>query len=343
MRRGQIAFLTLLLLLAVPVAGAAGKPSGPISNTLTPVLKLPLAVGVTDTHATLKSWVVPGVQAASATFELGPTTEYGATAVAAPGRLPLTGATATASVDGLAPSTTYHFRLVLSAAGLTVAGPDATFTTAAAPVSVEDGYDHGGDDQGGSDDTTTAPEPVVAPEPPVLGESLAVGPRRGTVRVQTEDGSFEDLTDGATIRSGTVIDATNGTVAVTTALDDDGNVQTGEFSGGRFLVRQAKGGKGMVDLYLQGRIGNCHSAKLAGIARKKKPGRRLWGRDKGGRFRTHGADSVASVRGTRWLTEDTCAGTRTKVTEGAVSVRDLVRRRTVTVRAGHSYLARSPR
>jgi hypothetical protein len=337
MRRGQIAFLTLLLLLAVPVASAAGRPSGPVSSTLTSVLNLPLAVGVTDTHATMKSWVVPGVQAAAAAFEFGPTTEYGATAAAAPGTLPLTGATATASVDGLAPSTTYHFRLVLSAAGLTVAGPDATFTTAAAPVSVEDGGDRG------SDDTTSAPEPVVAPEAPVLGKSLAVGPRRGTVRVQAEDGVFEDLTDGATIESGTVIDATNGTVAVTTALDDNGNVQTGEFSGGRFLVRQAEGGKGMVDLYLQGRIGSCRSAKLASIARKKKPGRRLWGRDQGGRFRTHGADSVASVRGTRWLTEDTCAGTRTKVTEGAVSVRDRVRRRTVTVRAGHSYLARSPR
>jgi hypothetical protein len=40
------------------------------------------------------------------------------------------------------------------------------------------------------------------------------------------------------------------------------------------------------------------------------------------------------------LTEDTCAGTRTRVTEGSVAVRDLNRKRTVIVRAGHSYLAR---
>jgi hypothetical protein len=37
---------------------------------------------------------------------------------------------------------------------------------------------------------------------------------------------------------------------------------------------------------------------------------------------------------------DTCAGTLVKVTKGAVSVRDLVKRRTVVVTAGRSYLAR---
>jgi hypothetical protein len=40
------------------------------------------------------------------------------------------------------------------------------------------------------------------------------------------------------------------------------------------------------------------------------------------------------------VTTDTCAGTRTTVTEGAVAVRDLRRKRTVVVRAGKSYLAR---
>src|SRR3712207_6890811 len=40
--------------------------------------------------------------------------------------------------------------------------------------------------------------------------------------------------------------------------------------------------------------------------------RRLWGRDKGGRFRTHGKNSHATVRGTRWLVEDRCDGTRSE-------------------------------
>jgi hypothetical protein len=47
------------------------------------------------------------------------------------------------------------------------------------------------------------------------------------------------------------------------------------------------------------------------------------------------------VRGTRWLTEDRCDGTLTRVTNGAVVVRDYKRRRNVLVRAGHSYLAKA--
>ena len=40
------------------------------------------------------------------------------------------------------------------------------------------------------------------------------------------------------------------------------------------------------------------------------------------------------------LTEDRCDGTRTFVSAGAVSVYDRVKKQTVTVRAGQSYLAR---
>ena len=73
---------------------------------------------------------------------------------------------------------------------------------------------------------------------------------------------------------------------------------------------------------------------------KRRVVRRLWGKDKHSRFRTHGRDSVATVRGTKWVTTDRCDGTRTKVTEGKVLVRDLHRKRSVLVRAGHAYLAR---
>jgi hypothetical protein len=46
------------------------------------------------------------------------------------------------------------------------------------------------------------------------------------------------------------------------------------------------------------------------------------------------------VRGTRWLTEDRCRGTLTKVTEGAVEVRERRTGRTVLVEAGERHLAR---
>jgi ferric-dicitrate binding protein FerR (iron transport regulator) len=46
------------------------------------------------------------------------------------------------------------------------------------------------------------------------------------------------------------------------------------------------------------------------------------------------------VRGTTWLTQDSCAGTLVKVTSGAVTVRDFAKRKNVLVRAGKSYLSR---
>ncbi|HKP21112.1 MAG TPA: hypothetical protein VJT68_06320, partial [Thermoleophilaceae bacterium] len=74
---------------------------------------------------------------------------------------------------------------------------------------------------------------------------------------------------------------------------------------------------------------------------RRDPVRRLWGRDRGGRFRTFGRHSQATVRGTKWLTKDTCAGTLTVVRKGAVMVRDFARHRNVLVRAGHRYFARA--
>ena len=47
------------------------------------------------------------------------------------------------------------------------------------------------------------------------------------------------------------------------------------------------------------------------------------------------------MRGTKWLTEDRCNGTLTRVKKGTVTVRDFKRKRNVIVRAGQRYLARA--
>jgi ferric-dicitrate binding protein FerR (iron transport regulator) len=69
----------------------------------------------------------------------------------------------------------------------------------------------------------------------------------------------------------------------------------------------------------------------------------VWGKDRSGRFRTHGRDSVTTVRGTKWSVADRCDGTVTRVTEGAVDV--TVRRtgRVVRVDAGERFIARHRR
>jgi hypothetical protein len=111
-------------------------------------------------------------------------------------------------------------------------------------------------------------------------------------------------------------------------------------------VRQPRSGCGRVDLYLRGgSFRRCArplrrgGARLASASRTRRV-RRLWGRDSGGKYRSYGRHSHATVRGTRWLTEDRCDGTLTRVTDGAVMVRDVKRHRSVLVRAGRSYLAK---
>ena len=140
------------------------------------------------------------------------------------------------------------------------------------------------------------------------------------------------------------LDARRGTVNLRTK-GCRGGVQAGVFGGGVFSVRQPRKACGRVDVYLRGgSFASCRRAshrpgsRTASASRSRKV-RRLWGRDSGGRFRSHGRHSHATVRGTRWLTVDRCDGTLTRVTNGSVVVRDFRTHRNVVVRAGHSYLA----
>ena len=47
--------------------------------------------------------------------------------------------------------------------------------------------------------------------------------------------------------------------------------------------------------------------------------------------------------GTKWLVEDRCKSTLTRVVRGRVTVRDFAKKKTVIVRAGKRYTARAKR
>ena len=94
----------------------------------------------------------------------------------------------------------------------------------------------------------------------------------------------------------------------------------------------------ITNLALTQPLASC-KGKARGAAATKKAKRHLWGDGKGS-FRTSGKYSSATVRGTKWLVQDSCAGTLTRVVRGTVKVRDNVRHKTITVAAGKSYLAR---
>jgi hypothetical protein len=196
--------------------------------------------------------------------------------------------------------------------------------------------------------TTGPPSGVpggAAPEPE-HGATVTVQPGTGVVMI-TLPGTANavPLTGDDPIPVGAKIDARHGAVTLTSAVDSNGATQTGTFWGGMFTVTQSRTPGAYTELDLVGgRPSDCSRAKRASVARRRShSGAKLWGHDNHGHFRTRGQNSVATVRGTRWLTLETCKGTLTHVAQGAVSVRDLHAHKTVLVRAHHSYVAHSRR
>jgi hypothetical protein len=320
------------LAVAPALAAAADRPAattGPVTN-------------VTPTSATLTGTVNPNGDATQYVFLYGATRydTHSAVASAGAGTAPVA---VSVPITGLAQATTYHVRLIaLNSHGFDV-GHDALFATQSAtgaPTPVN------------PMPTVTPPSPLLnsapsseAPPPPVLGQTVNVGERSGSVMVKAPGvPTFVPLSQLASVPVGSIVDTRKGTVTLKTALPS-GDIQSATFHGGLFEVRQPKGTKGLTEVRMRGALPTCGSgsARAAALDKKKKkrrPPRRLWGRDNNGLFRTRGGNSVATVRGTSWFVEDRCDGTLTRVSVGSVTVRDLVAHRTVVVRAGHSYLAR---
>jgi hypothetical protein len=164
-----------------------------------------------------------------------------------------------------------------------------------------------------------APAPVV----PERGVAVVLEPTAGRVYVRP-DGvrRYRRLHRAERLPVGTTVDAQEGGVRLTVARDDDGGTWRAVFSEGKFTVTQPADGEPVTTLKLTGPSlrDTCGDATAAGRKRRKRV-RRLWG-DGHGSFRTAGHYSAATVRGTRWLTEDRCDGTLTRVARGTVEVED---------------------
>jgi FG-GAP-like repeat len=207
------------------------------------------------------------------------------------------------------------------------------------------------------------PQPTTPPAPPVPGKSVVVRVVSGKVLIKYPPGKappggsttkFGPLTGAVNVPMGSVIDTTKGRIALTSAADTGGTkTQTADFYDGIFQVKQSvpkkkpkKPAALVTDLNLKGQVSRSQCAPLKGarsatVDKKKGPKSvlgKLWGSGKG-KFRTNGKYSSATVRGTIWLVEDRCEGTYTTVRRGIVAVRDFKRKKTVSIKAGHSYLA----
>ena len=189
--------------------------------------------------------------------------------------------------------------------------------------------------------------PVVVPgKAPAVGKNFNAAASSGKVRVRLPGSKHAvELTEGASLPVGTIVDARYGVVKLTTSRDSSGAVQTARFSRGVFAVEQAATARPMTEIVLRGgHLGQCRrAAKASAVSiskkRRRARGRRLWAEGRG-RFRTRGSYGVATVRGTGWITTDTCSGTRVTVRHGLVAVRDFRLKKTVMVPGGKSYLAK---
>jgi hypothetical protein len=164
----------------------------------------------------------------------------------------------------------------------------------------------------------------------------------GTIRIKLKNGKFRTLGPNESIPLGSTVDATKGKVKLTSAAGPGGKVQSGVFYQGAFVITQTRGARPVTQLALSGTLscGKRSGRKPASTSARKKKVRRLWGDGKG-RFRTKGRHGAATVRGTKWLTEDRCDGTLVRVKRGVVAVKDFAKKKTVIVKKGKSYLARS--
>ena len=212
--------------------------------------------------------------------------------------------------------------------------------------------------------TTTGSTPLP---PPVEFKTANVAPVSGIVYIELPTGAslsrfggaaatasatkgtgFVPLTQARQIPVGSILDTRQGTVAVTAASTAKGQLSTGDFTAGVFVLLQSRAQRGLTELDLRDAVSRhavCASVgKGARAGAAKKVSNAVLGLLKStdhGRFSTRGNYSAATVRGTQYSVADTCAGTLTTVTRGSVVVNYFRRHRNIVVTAGHAFLAKA--
>ena len=316
--------ISLLALLAVcaPIAYGDSETSGHGKGLEAPKVNPRPATAISSTAATLRAEIDPrGVGPTTYRFQYGTRTTFGFSTSDAYLQSGDDETTVSVPVSGLTPGTTYFYRAVAGNDAGTTYGPSTAFRTP------------------GTDRNPNGPKPA-------LGRSVVAEAASGVVMVR-EQGSdeFVPLDDAAKVPVDSTFDTTNGTVLIEAARGG-GESNTGAFHGGVFKVHQSRNAKGMTRIALRGGdFSDCANGANARAFRSghKTSGRKLWGKDHGGRFKTSGRGSVATVRGTVWYTEDRCDGTVTKVKKGAVLVRERGTGRHKLLHPGQSFFAHMPR
>jgi len=295
-----------------------------------PALTLAPAENVDLTGALLRGWVTPGNIATDAWFEYwpaaGPQPLRTAVEAVARGVDPVE---LTAEIAGLSPATEYSFRLAATS-GL---GPDPLYSQIGTLRT--------------ADPVAVAVKTAIVSEglpPPVAGKTFNIEPVDGTVTTKCSDEPLRKLEKPRQVTLDCQIDAERGTVSITASKGSSGETQTAAFWGGLFDIDQEAGDNREAVMTLAGqrrcekRAGGMGGTRK--LSRSGNGGRRLWGSGSGN-YKTSGSHGAATVRGTIWLVADRCDGsTLFKVRRGTVVVRDFIKKSSVVIEAGESYIAR---
>jgi hypothetical protein len=174
---------------------------------------------------------------------------------------------------------------------------------------------------------------------PRAGREVGAIPAGGTVRIKKPGGRFRIMREADILPNGTIVNTLRGRITLIAPANRSGRETKADFYDGIFRLRQSKGRRPITTLTLTEKL-SCPRAGAATTSAKRKKKRRLWGNGRG-RFRTKGKHSAATVVGTKWLVEDRCTSTLTRVVRGRVSVRDFVKKKTIVVRRGKRYVAKA--
>jgi phosphodiesterase/alkaline phosphatase D-like protein len=123
-------------LVAASAGGTVVGADATLTTTKTPapLVATAAATAVGTTSATVNATVNPNGVASDYYFQYGTTSSYGRSTPSQSAGSGTAAASYSAALNGLAPGTTYHYRVVAVSAGGTVDGRDATFATAKTPV-----------------------------------------------------------------------------------------------------------------------------------------------------------------------------------------------------------------
>jgi Bacterial Ig domain/Bacterial Ig-like domain len=175
---------------------------------------------------------------------------------------------------------------------------------------------------------TPTPTPVATPAAvPSFRRSVVLRPATGRTLIRRPGaGAFEVLRSKTAVPLGTAVNVKDGTVVLTATPAPAAKVQNARLFGGIFTISQPASG---IELALSETLRCGRTRQLVA--------------DGAGTFRIRGRYGTATGRGAKWQVQDACSSTTVRVTRGVVAVATKRTKKTILVRAGRHYTARSNR